>query len=119
MSDAKWRKVLRAIANTASNVRRCEYKSIDAEHISTNRVPGMNDIDDHRFADAAFQPFEYKWIEWMRFPRRYRPTPKESYIVVQDVETLQTEIKNAADAMMKLDDEHLWLFGYSGLIGHD
>ncbi len=117
MSNAKWRKVLSAIADTQSNVTRCEFKCIDSDYITEVRSPQSRDIEHVRFADGAFQPFEYKWIEWLRFPRRLKPYPGVGYIAEQDVEALRVEIEASADAMLTLDEEYLWLFGYTGRAG--
>lgn len=114
MSDTKWRKVFKAIAESGTNVTRCEYKCIDSDHVWQNRVPRLQDVEERCFADGAYQPFEYKWIEWFRFPRRYKPYKGIGYVVEQDVEALKTAIEAAAQARLELDDEYLWLYGYSG-----
>ncbi|MEM6554100.1 MAG: DUF6678 family protein [Planctomycetota bacterium] len=117
MSNAKWRKVLSAISATRTNVTRCEFKCIDSDYITKVRSPQSHDIEHVRFTDGPFQPFEYKWVEWFRFPRRYKPYPNVGYLIEQDVEALHDEIKAAADAMLTLDEEYLWLFGYTGRAG--
>ena len=117
MSNAKWRKVLSAIAGTTSNVTRCEFKCIDSDHITVVRAPKVSDIAYSHFADEAFQPFEYKWLEWMRFPRRFKPIVGVGYVVEQQVEVLKSEIEANASAMLSLDDQFLWLFAYTGKMG--
>lgn len=114
MSNAKWRKVLSSIAATHSNVTQCEFKCIDSDYITKVRTPQGRDVEQVRFADGAFQPFEYRWLEWFRFPRCVKPHPGVGYVVEQEVERLKTEIEAAAEAMLTLDDEYLWLFGYTG-----
>ena len=115
MSNAKWRKVFTAIATSTVEIRRCEFKCIDSPHVSTMpRAPLVRELMERRFTDGLWQPFEYKWIEWFRFPRQFKPYAGVGLVVTQDVEALQRVIAAAAHACVELDDEYLWLFGYRG-----
>jgi hypothetical protein len=89
MSNAKWRKVLRAIANSNLGLTRSEWKCIDSDYVMVHGIPRLTDVMENRFADGQFQPFEYKWIEWVRFPAAYNPNRSEVYEVVQDVDGLK------------------------------
>ena len=113
MSNSKWRKVLIAVAAAPVEVRRCELKCIGSAWVATApAAPRVNECHPGNLADGAFQPLEYKWIEWFRFPRRFQPKPGVGYFVEQDVETLRDAILSAADACVELGDEHLYLYGY-------
>lgn len=115
MSNAKWRKVFTAIAESAVEVRRCEFKCIDSDRVTVkDRGPRVTELMESRFADGMWQPFEYKWIEWFRFPRQFKPHPGVGLVVTQDVETLRAVITAAAHACVELDDLYLWLYGYRG-----
>jgi hypothetical protein len=115
MSNAKWRKVFTAIATCGVEVRRCEFKCIDSAEVSVMpRAPLVRELMERRFADGMWQPFEYKWIEWFRFPRQFKPHPGVGLVVRQDVEALRDVIAGAAQACVELDDNYLWLFGYRG-----
>jgi hypothetical protein len=112
MSNAKWRKVLRAIATTDLGLTRSEWKCIDSDHVLVHAIPRLADILENRFADGQFQPFEYKWIEWVRFPRSYRPHCGEVYEVRQDVEGLKHLLQACGKLRLIFDEAGLTLFAY-------
>jgi hypothetical protein len=112
MSNAKWRKVLRVLATADVGFTRLEWKCIDSDHILIHGIPRLTDILENRFADGQFQPFEYKWIEWVRFPRTYRPYPGEVYEVRQDVEGLSQALAACGQLRLVLNDAGLTLFAY-------
>jgi len=113
MSNTKWRKVFTAIAESPVEVRRCELKCIDSDYVAVQgRAPQVRELMERRFTDSIWQPFEYKWIEWFRFPRQFKPYPGVGLVVTQDVEALRAVIPEATQACLELDDKYLWLFGY-------
>jgi hypothetical protein len=115
MSNAKWRKVFTAIAESTVEVRRCEFKCIHSDYVTVKDcAPQVRELIERRFTDSIWQPFEYKWIEWFRFPRQFKPHPGIGLMVTQDVEALQVVIAEAAHACVELDEEYLWLLGYRG-----
>lgn len=117
MSNAKWRKALAAMGDANIKMVRTEYKVIDSDYIShIDRCPGHPDIDIRCFSDGSFQPFEYKWVEWMRFPRRVQTREGIGHYVNQDVESLHRAIQQATAATMEMDEDYLWLFGYKDRI---
>ena len=91
MSNAKWHKALVAIANAAPdlNVTRSMWKFIDTDTLYFYPVPAVYHLLPERLADGVFQPVEYKWIEWIQFPRQWRPRPNVGYQVSQDVDALK------------------------------
>lgn len=113
MSNAKWRKVLAAIEASGIEITRCEYKWLHFDEIEAiDCAPQRNKYVASHFADGPMYPLQYKWLEWFRFPREYRPIPNVGHTVRQDVEALQQVVLNAADACVELDDQYLWLYGY-------
>lgn len=79
-----------------------------------DRTPRVSGLREGRYTDSIWQPFEYKWLEWFRFPRQFKPHPGVGLVVTQDVEALEAVIEAAAHASIDLDDEYLWLYGYRG-----
>ena len=114
MSNSKWIKVLDAMARTRSGVTRSSIKTID------QRGPGplrhWLPREDRAHRGCVVDALASRWIEWIRFPRRWRTKPGVGHSVEQDVETLAAEISAAAHAKLELDDESLWLYGYTGLL---
>jgi len=115
MSNAKWRKALLAIAESGVELVQCEYKCIDSEHVTEiRRGPRVIDINSNRFNDGAFQPIEYKWLEWIRFPRRIQTNPGVGHYVIQDIGLLQEIILDRVAATTELSEDYLCIYGYKG-----
>jgi len=112
MSNAKWRKVLHAVATSDLGLTRSEWKCIDSPYVMVHGVPHVHDIMDERFADGQFQPFEYKWIEWVRFPRAYGPFPGLCDEVVQDIDGLKRLLDTCGRLSVRVDESGLTLFAY-------
>ena len=112
MSNAKWRKALRAIATAELRLTRSEWKCIDSDHVMVHGIPHLTDILEGRFADGQFPPFEYKWIEWVRFPRTYKPHRGEVYEVAQDIEGLRQALETCGKLKIEVDESGLTLFAY-------
>lgn len=75
-------------------------------------IPRLTDITENRFADGQFQPFEYKWIEWVSFPRTYRPYDGEVYEVSKDIEGLPRVLDNCGRLQIQTDESGLTLWAY-------
>lgn len=112
MSDAKWRKVLGAIADAALPLERATWKFIDSDHLHEWGVPRRSDLLPTRLTDGRFQPVEYKWIEWIRFPRRWRPVADADYSVAQDLEGVKRVLEATGRFHYVEDEQGLTLFGY-------
>jgi hypothetical protein len=112
MSNAKWRKVLRAVATADLRLTRSEWKCIDSDHIMVHGIPRVTDIMERRFADGQFLPTEYKWFEWVRFPRTYRPDRRSAYEAVQDIEGLRRVLATCGHLCIEVDDSGLTLYAY-------
>jgi hypothetical protein len=112
MSNAKWYKVLGAIAAAKLNVTRSVWKFIHSEHLYEDSTPAPHQLLPERLADGVFQPVEYKWIEWIRFPRQWRPRPDVGHEVPQDIEGLKRVLEATAELQLVEDDQGLTIFGY-------
>ncbi len=112
MSDTKWRKALGAIADAALQLERATWKFIDSEHLHEWGVPRRSDLLPTRLADGRFQPVEYKWIEWIRFPRNWRPVADAGYSVTQDLDGLKRVLAASGRFHYVEDEQGLTLFGY-------
>lgn len=112
MSDTKWRKALGAIADAGLQLERATWKFIDSEHLYEWGVPSRSDLLTTRLADGSFQPVEYKWIEWIRFPRSWRPVADVDYSIAQDVQGLKRVLATVGSFHYEEDEHGLTLFGY-------
>lgn len=112
MSDAKWYKVFKAIATANLGLAVAEWKFIDSDRLFSWGVPEVQDLLPDRLADGRFPPTEYKWIEWLRFPRHYRPDPSREVSVEQDLAGLRQVLVTVGKLQIESEPGHLTLFGY-------
>ena len=89
-----------------------EYKTVESEHVYSSGLPRLDDIGINRFEDGQFTPFEYKWLEWLRFPKRLDPGPKMLHVIEQNIEELHDLITATASVETLLDGSYLWVYGY-------
>ncbi len=64
MSNAKWRKALRILANPELGAREYRWKFVADEGIYTTAVVGENELDQAHLGDGRFLPYVYREIEW-------------------------------------------------------
>jgi hypothetical protein len=112
MSNAKWRKVFAALATMDLKTGRMQLKLIDSDHVEDHGQPRLKDVLDTRFEDGQFQPVAYKWIEWVHFPRSYRPHGHLPYEVTQDVQAIKAVLDKCGRLMLRLDESGLTLLAY-------
>ena len=112
MSNAKWRKVLKLIATANLQLSRSEWKCIDSEQVLVHGIPRLTDILEIRFADGQLQPYEYKWIEWVRFPRCYKLYSSNAYELSQDVDGLKQLLEGCGSLKIEMSETGLTLFAY-------
>ena len=112
MSSAKWYRVFQAIADAQLGVTKATWKFIWSEHLFDDGVPRLCDLLPSRLVDGLFQPVEYKWIEWIFFPRLWRPRADVGYEVSQNIELLKQVLEGVGQLESVEDDKGLTLFGY-------
>lgn len=112
MSNAKWYKMFQAIANAQLGITKATWKFISSEHLSNDGVPGLHDLLPSYLADGSFQPVEYKQIEWILFPRVWRPRADAGQEVLQDIEGLGRVLEAVGQLQIMKDDKGITVFGY-------
>jgi hypothetical protein len=112
MSDSKWRKALGAIADAGLRLERATWKFIDSDRLCEWGIPHRSDLLPTRLSDGRFQLVEYKWIEWIHFPRRWRPVADVDYWIAQDLEGLTRVLESSGHFHFADDEQGLTLFGY-------
>jgi hypothetical protein len=112
MSNAKWRRVFQAIADAGIEELNSEWKHIDSDHITAHyRLPRHFDIGENRFNDGYFQPYEYKWIEWIRFPRSYYDQ-RVQLTRKQDLQAIEVTLAKCGAVKVIATVEYLELIAY-------
>ena len=115
MSNAKWRKVLVAIATTGLDIRRSVWKYIDGKDptVDDRRMPPLHHVLRTGLGDLApVGPVEYKWIEWIHFPRTWHPVPSVGHTEAQDLEPLKRLLAETVQLHVEENEEGITLFGY-------
>ena len=112
MSNAKWRKTLAALARICDKSIDIKICTIDGLEVITVRPPHEKDINENRFNDGAYQPFEYKWIEWLLIPRRQAVKIGVDLYREQNVDSIRIILENEVKLDSELTNEGLYIFGY-------
>lgn len=94
MSDAKWLRLFQAVISAGLVIDRACWKFIDSEHSFWQSFPSGRDLMPTRFADGKFQPFEYKWIESVFIPARYKPIEGVGYEKTQDIQAIVAALES-------------------------
>jgi hypothetical protein len=72
MSDAKWRKAFRVLADPALGIVGYRWKFVADDRTSATEVVGEKEIEERHLRDGRFPPYAYKEIEWLEV-RTARP----------------------------------------------
>lgn len=112
MSNAKWLRLFRALINSGLVIEKACWKFIDSEHSEWKSFPEERDLMPTRFADGKFQPFEYKWIESVFVPARYRPIQNVGYEKTQDVSALVAVLAAEGQLPIVQSEEGLTIHAY-------
>jgi hypothetical protein len=75
-------------------------------------MPREKDLLPTRFADGMFQPFEYRWLEWVFIPHEYKPHPGVGFIRKQDTEPLLNVINSVGQFEVEVSEEGIRLLAY-------
>jgi hypothetical protein len=97
MSNAKWLKLFRSIIQSGASVERAEWRFIDSAHSIWESFPTERDLTPTRFADGRFQPFEYRWLESVYIPSRFKPIAGVGYEREQDTAAIVSLLKNIGE----------------------
>ena len=113
MSNAKWRAFFKTVAAANLNLKRSEWKIVGDDHVEIHSMPLERDLNDTRFNCGAFQPFEYKYIEWIFIPRKYKPYPKVGLVVEQDIDGLVVALQRSGRKFpFEVEERGFTIYGY-------
>ena len=102
------------MALAEANIRHLQsmWKHINSENISTHDlVPAERDLEETHFHDGYWQPYEYKWIEWIRFPRAYFDK-RVSLTRQQDLSELEGVVLGVRGIEVTIDEQAVTIYGY-------
>lgn len=112
MSNAKWVRLLKAIAHSGIKIERSQWQYIDDGLTVCNPMPREKDLLPTRFADGMFQPFEYRWLEWVFIPHEYKPQPGVGFVRKQDTKSLLKVINAVGQFEVEVSEEGIRLLAY-------
>ncbi|MFA7230786.1 MAG: hypothetical protein WC071_05910, partial [Victivallaceae bacterium] len=93
MNNTKWIKLFMAINNAGIEIQNADFKFIDSDHILKQAFPKNYDLNDNRFNDGRFQPFEYKWIKEIFIPNEFKPIKDCGYTIKQNTKAIISELE--------------------------
>jgi hypothetical protein len=74
--------------------------------------PGERDLEPTRFADGKFQPFEYRWLEFVFIPHVFKPKADVGYEKKQDTAAVVAALEKAGQFPIELSSEGITIRGY-------
>ena len=112
MSNSKWLRMFKAVANSNIEVQRSEWHFIDSDNVLHYPMPQESQLMAERFQDGLFQPFEYKWIESIFIPSSFKPKAGVGYIIEEDTKGVLSAIEQAGQFATELTEAGLWIHAY-------
>jgi len=112
MSNSKWLRLFRAVANSGIKVQRSKWHFIDSDNVLEYPMPEESELLDVRFQDGMFQPFEYKWIKSIFIPATFKPTPGVGFTIEQDTQGILSVIDKAGQFAAELTEGGLCICAY-------
>ena len=112
MSDAKWLKLFRTIIACGVSIERAEWFVIDSPHSFSQSFPSERDLLPTRFEDGKFQPFEYRWIESVYIPNRFKPTIGVGYEREQDTSAMVAALDAVGQFPIEEMDDGVRIYAY-------
>lgn len=112
MSNSKWLRLFKAVANSGVEVQRSEWHFIDSDNVLLYPMPQESQLMPERFQDGLFQPFEYKWIKSIFIPSSFKPTPGVGYTIEQDTACVLSAIQEAGQFATESIEGGLWIHAY-------
>ncbi len=112
MSNAKWLKCFRAVISAGIPLERVRWKFIGTEHFVEVSFPLERDLEPTRFADGKFQPFEYRWLEFVFIPHAFKPKDGVGYERKQDTAAVVAALEQAGQFPIEVSSEGITIRGY-------
>ena len=112
MSNSKWFKLLTAVARSGIGIVRSQWQYIDDGLCVWNAMPSEGDLLPRRFADGRFQPFEYKWIEWVYIPHEFATIEGVGHRTKQDTQGLLRVMRGVGHFDIEESPEGIRLYAY-------
>jgi hypothetical protein len=112
MNDTKWRKLFKLLHRAGVRIDRATWHFIDATQPMLLGLPRENELDETRFRDGRFQPFEYKWIRSIEIPREYRPIANVGYAKQQPVDKVAEVLADAGQFPIENTAEGIKIVAY-------
>jgi hypothetical protein len=113
MNDAKWLKLFRTVISAGIPLERVQWKFIDTEHFIEASFPDEWDLLATGFADGKFQPFEYRWLEFVFIPNAFKPTAGVGYEKKQNTAAVVAALEQVAQFPIEVSPEGVTIRGYS------
>lgn len=112
MSDAKWLKFFHGVISSGVLVGQAAWQYLGAPSPIWQSFPEEHDLMPTRFADGKFQPWEYRWLEWVFIPAAFKPTPDVGYERKQDVAAVVAKLEAAGQFPIEVSAAGLTLRAY-------
>lgn len=112
MSNAKWLSFFRALIQAGIAIERAQWRFIDSSHAIWMSFPAEHDLMPTRFADGKFQPFEYRWLESIFIPHRFKPVPNAAFEREQDTAAMLEALAQAGQFPIEASADGLVLRAY-------
>ena len=112
MSNAKWLRLFRAVIQANVGIERAEWRFIGSAHSIWQSFPSEHDLMPTRFADGKFQPFEYRWLESVFIPSRFRPIAGVGYEREQDTNAVVAALEDAGQFSIEQSEKGLTIHAY-------
>jgi hypothetical protein len=75
-------------------------------------MPSEDGLLPTRFADGRFQPFEYKWIEWVFVPHEFATVEGVGHRTKQDTQGLLRVMREVGQFDVEESPEGVRLYAY-------
>ncbi|HBF28767.1 hypothetical protein [Rhizobium sp.] len=113
MNNTKWLRLFCTVINAGIPIKQASWKLIDLPRAMLMPFPDFHELLPTRFSDGRFQPFEYKWIESIFVPHRYRPIANVGYEKIQDTTALWVALTSAQEQFpVEQSDTGITIRGY-------
>lgn len=112
MNIAKWLKQFLAVISAGISLERAQWKFIDMAHFVEVAFPVELDLEPTRFTDGKFQPFEYRWLEFVFIPHSFKPKVDVGNEKKQDTVSVLAALEKAGQFPVEFSSEGVTIRGY-------